>query len=349
MSRHLLLTGHTGFKGSWLSALLAIDGFSVSGLSLDPKTPLDLFCLAEIHEYLDHDYRVDINDRDALRKALRSSGADTVLHLAAQPLVLEAYRNPLETFETNFMGTVNVLDAASRASCVDTLVVVTTDKVYANSGRSQPFGSDAPLGGTDPYSASKAAAEIAVSAWVNSFPGVRTATARAGNVIGGGDFAESRLIPDIAHALHLDSPLTLRYPNATRPWQHVLDCLDGYLHLVAHLSDQPIGDTQCTSWNFGPPIDSSLTVRELVECFARAWGKHPTVWEEHPLFKEADCLALDSSNSHAKLGWTNHLSSAETVLWTADWYRRYFGGVSPRALLEEQILGFRQLVDSPLK
>jgi CDP-glucose 4,6-dehydratase len=348
MSRRFLLTGHTGFKGSWLSAVLANDGFSVSGLALNPKGPRDLFSLAEISGYLDQDYRVDVNDRDAIRRALKSSGADTVVHLAAQPLVTESYRNPLETFDTNVIGTVNVLDAASRAGSVDTVVVVTTDKVYRNTEVVRPFSVDDPLGGSDPYSASKAAAELAVNAWASSFPGMRIATARAGNVIGGGDFAKNRLAPDLAEALHQDGTLRLRYPNATRPWQHVLDCLNGYLCLVAFLSQLPRDTAQCTSWNFGPPSDSTLTVAQLVDAFSLAWGKRPEIEKDEPALKEAQHLALDSSTSHAKLDWTNFLSSSEAIQWTADWYRRYFDGESPRDLLEEQISIFRHFVHSPL-
>lgn len=349
MSRRFLLTGHTGFKGSWLSAFLASDGFSVSGLALDPESPHDLFGLADISTFLDHDYRVDINDRHSLRRAVKSSAADTIIHLAAQPLVTQSYRNPLETFDTNVIGTVNVLDAASRADTVDTVVIVTTDKVYRNTGESRSFNVDDPLGGSDPYSASKAAAEIVVSSWASSFPGMRIATARAGNVIGGGDFSANRLAPDIAEALQNGTTLHIRYPHATRPWQHVLDCLDGYLFLVSFLMRLPRETTQCTSWNFGPPSEPTLTVMELVDAFASTWGKYPEIEHEKPPFREAQYLSLDSSDSHKELAWTNQLSSSDAIQWTANWYRRYFDGESPRGLLEEQISIFRQIVNSPLK
>ncbi|MFZ4497882.1 MAG: CDP-glucose 4,6-dehydratase, partial [Candidatus Nanopelagicales bacterium] len=228
---HYLVTGHTGFKGAWMTMWLTSQGHQVSGLALDPE-PGALFETAKLHPLLAHDIRADIRDSANVMDALRVTAPDVVIHLAAQPLVRESYLNPRWTFETNVMGTMNVLEAVQQTPSVKTQLIITTDKVYRNVNQVAGYVEPDPLGGDDPYSASKAMADLLTHSWVTSFGGPPTAVARAGNVIGGGDVCKDRLIPDVIAALASGKAPVLRYPNAVRPWQHVLDCINGYLMLV---------------------------------------------------------------------------------------------------------------------
>ena len=248
--RKVFLTGHTGFKGSWLTLWLRALGAEVTGYALDPATTPSLFDLAGVSGDC-ADVRGDIGDPVLLRESLAASGAEIVLHLAAQPLVRESYRDPRETWRVNVMGTLNLLDACRTAASVKTIVVITTDKVYENPESGLPFREEDPLGGYDPYSSSKAACEILCASWRRSFLStVGLATARAGNVVGGGDFAADRLIPDLVRARVEGTVTALRYPAAVRPWQHVIEPLAGYLQLAERLHEDP--QAFSTGFNFGP-------------------------------------------------------------------------------------------------
>ncbi|MBX3491056.1 CDP-glucose 4,6-dehydratase [Parvibaculum sp.] len=320
--KRVLLTGHTGFKGAWAALWLSRLGAEVTGLALAPDTEPNLFALASVEEHLTS-HIVDLRDRDALRAAVRGVDPHIVIHMAAQPLVRRSYAEPVETFAANVMGTVHLLDALRDASALRTILVVTTDKVYENAEQGVSFVEDDPLGGHDPYSASKAATEIVVSSYARSFfaeRGIRVATARGGNVIGGGDFSEDRLVPDIWRALHAGKPLVLRNPAAARPWQHVLDCLSGYFAFVRGLTeDLPLP----AALNFGPAPDApAVTVAALAEAVQAALGvasdwKPANTKGPH----EMATLEIDSGRARTILGWRDRLPGSASVEWLADWYR----------------------------
>jgi CDP-glucose 4,6-dehydratase len=333
---HYLVTGHTGFKGSWLTLLLAERGHTVSGISLDPA-PGGHFDTASIAELVEHDLRVDIRDAAATTDAIATVAPDVVLHLAAQPLVRESYKDPRTTFETNVMGTLNVLEAVQRAPSVKAHVVITTDKVYRNVNQEQGYVESDPLGGDDPYSSSKAMADLLTQSWVTSFPTVPTAVARAGNVIGGGDVSADRLLPDLMNSISAGISPTLRYPNAVRPWQHVLDCVNGYLSLVDALLDgRGTGE-----WNFGPGRGSFVDVGSIADLVASLYGTDVRWTQdpgEHP--HEANLLALDATKAETELGWRNRLSFTESVEWTVAWDRETRAGAMPRDVSLAQIAAF---------
>jgi CDP-glucose 4,6-dehydratase len=321
---HYYVTGHTGFKGAWLTQLLLARGHSVSGQSLDPVAG-SLFETAGLDTALEQDFRVDIRDAGATRSAMATASPDIVIHLAAQPLVRASYEDPRRTFTTNAIGTMNVLDAVGHCPSVQAHLVVTTDKVYRNVHQAAGYREDDALGGGDPYSASKAMADILTQSWARSFPGCPTAIARAGNVIGGGDVSRDRLLPDLFAAFRSGRPAVLRYPDAVRPWQHVLDCLDGYLLLVdALLAGR--GDGQ---WNFGPPEDSFVSVGEVADLAASLWGdgaRWTTAAEQQPY--EAAMLSLNSEKARTHLQWRDRLSVPEAVRWTVQWERQVGEGAS---------------------
>lgn len=333
---HYLVTGHTGFKGAWLCLLLTQRGHEVSGLSLDP-VPGSLYETASLSELLVHDLRVDIRNAAATAEAISRIAPDVVLHLAAQPLVRESYLHPRLTFETNAMGTLNVLDAVSRTPSVQAHVVITTDKVYRNVNQVAGYVEDDPLGGDDPYSSSKAMADLLTQSWIASFPGVPTAIARAGNVIGGGDVSKDRLLPDLLDSYASGVSPVLRYPEAVRPWQHVLDCLNGYLALTDALLDgRGFGQ-----WNFGPGPESFVEVGAVADLAARLWGDgaHWSLAQgEQP--HEASLLALDASKAQSELGWHNRLSFEESVEWTVEWSKAVRTGGDPRGITVQQIASF---------
>ena len=337
---HFLVTGHTGFKGSWLSIMLSRLGHTVSGLALDPE-PASLFVSARVTDLLSNDIRSDIRDPAATCDAVSVVQPDVVIHLAAQPLVRESYLRPRETVETNVNGTLNVLEASTSTPSVRALLVVTTDKVYRNVGRVAGYAEDEPLGGEDPYSASKAMADILTFAWATSFPTVPTAIGRAGNVIGGGDYSTDRLVPDIVAAFESGNSVQLRYPEAVRPWQHVADCLNGYLSIVRDMLRPTSADQSVQAWNIGPGPDSFKTVAELTDTMSRLWDG-PSVWEadnaSHP--HEAQILALDATRAHERLGWSNQLDFAESVAWTVDWYAAVAQGADPLEITFAQIDAF---------
>lgn len=340
--RRVLLTGHTGFKGSWLSRWLLDLGAEVTGYALEPDTTPSLFEDLRLTNALDS--RIgDVRDARAVEDVVSEVRPEVVLHLAAQPLVRRSYAEPRYTFETNVMGTVNVLEAVRR--CDDTRVVVnvTTDKVYENQETGVPFAEDDALGGWDPYSASKAASEVVTSSYRRSFlsgeSGAVVASARAGNVIGGGDWASDRLVPDCARALSAGKPVLVRNPASVRPWQHVLDPLSGYLHLAASLLVNP---ELAGAFNFGPGSSSDAKVAEVVELFVREWGGG--TWEA-PLSDgqphEAGVLRLDIDKAEQTLGWRPVWDLGETVERTARWYRRYGERHRPDELVAEDLDAYR--------
>lgn len=342
--RKVFVTGHTGFKGSWLVLWLNELGAVTTGYSLPtPPSAPDLFTLADIARDCRDDARGDICDRETLNRALSGSGAEIVFHLAAQPLVRESYRNPDETWRVNVMGTLALLEACRACPSVKTIVVITTDKVYENPERGTPFTEDDPLGGHDPYSSSKAAAEILCASWRRSF--VQTderrkaglATARAGNVIGGGDFAADRLVPDLVRARQRGVNARLRYPGAVRPWQHVLEPLGGYLRLAEALHRDPRGLS--TAFNFGPDKDDFRPVGELADGISTALGSR---WDLEPAPQphEAGLLRLDSTRAEKLLGWTPRLPFDETLRWTSAWYAHWLAGGDVRTFTLDQIRAY---------
>lgn len=341
--KRVLLTGHTGFKGSWLALWLSEMGAQVFGLSLTPATEPSLFRLMHGTRSPASEGIVDIRDRIAVAARVMVTRPDVVFHLAAQPLVRAGYRDPITTYETNVQGTVNLLDALRIAPDVKSIVVVTTDKVYDNPETGTAFRESDPLGGHDPYSASKAAAEVVTQSYRKSFFQPRRiglATARAGNVIGGGDWAEDRLIPDAFRAWSSGTPLQVRRPDAVRPWQHVLEPLHGYLLLAERLLDDP---DFSPAVNFGPDHTAAATVKDILTLARSAYGKGETEFasvEEGP--HEAGYLMLDSALATARLGYQPTWGLEETVTRTMDWYRRMQKGISARNLCLADLQHFEE-------
>lgn len=337
---HYLVTGHTGFKGAWLVLMLKSRGQKVSGLALDP-IPGSLFETAGLAELLECDYRVDIRDAEKTADAIKECAPDIVMHLAAQPLVRYSYEHPRETFETNAMGTLNVLEAVSKTPSVLAQLIVTTDKVYKNVNRADGYKEYEPLGGDDPYSSSKAMADLLTQSWVKSFPGVPTAIGRAGNVIGGGDVSADRLIVDLMSNAIIGEATNIRYPTAVRPWQHVLDCLNGYLELVdALLRGEGQGE-----WNFGPGPQGFVTVAEMADLALKFWGETPN-WadvSDQSQLHEAELLALDATKAETILGWSNKLNVDSSVKWTVEWYKNVASGASAREQTVKQIAQFETI------
>ncbi|OBJ55180.1 CDP-glucose 4,6-dehydratase [Mycobacterium asiaticum] len=338
---HYLITGHTGFKGPWLTLLLLSRGHQVSGLALGPDAG-SLYERAGLASLLVHDFRVDVRDAVATAAAVSEAAPDVVIHMAAQSLVRESYRNPRYTYETNALGTLNVLEAAAATSSVRAHVVITTDKVYRNVDQEAGYVETDPLGGDDPYSASKAMADLLTQSWVRSFPGLPTAIARGGNVIGGGDISRERLFPDLVAAYATGEAPRLRYPRAVRPWQHVLDCLNGYLTITkALLAGSGLG-----AWNIGPGRDSFVEVGRVATLAAELWGggAHWDLQEgDHP--HEANLLALDATKAQRELGWSNRLGFRDAVKWTIDWARHVHEGADPLSVTQKQIAAFENLND----
>jgi CDP-glucose 4,6-dehydratase len=331
--RGVLVTGHTGFKGSWLSLWLRHLGAQVFGVSLDPPTDPNHFAICRIASAVD-DQRADVRDFGAFAAILSRCRPEIVFHLAAQPLVRRAFIDPRETFEVNVMGTVNVLEAARRCPSVRAVVVATSDKCYRNVGWDWGYRETDPLGGHEPYAGSKACAELVAEVYrqqrfqryAEPPSAVGVASARAGNVIGGGDWGADRLIPDVVRAIGQGCNLTLRNPDATRPWQHVLDCLAGYLQLAARLYADP--EQFQGAWNFGPSDDASMPVATLVHNVLEQWPGHRMRIEiaPDPPGKEASMLRVDSSKAIRHLGWRPCWPIATALAATIVWYRQYAGG-----------------------
>jgi CDP-glucose 4,6-dehydratase len=347
--KRVFVTGHTGFKGGWLSLWLHSLGASVHGYALDPPTQPNLFNSACIRTILASDTRADLADLSRLRSAIDEAQPEIIFHLAAQPLVRMSYRDPLATFATNVMGTAHVLEAARTTESLRALVVITTDKVYRNPEWPYPFREIDPLGGADPYSASKSAAEIVTASYSNSFFSGPTghpahvATARAGNVIGGGDWAADRLTPDCVTAFARNEPVSLRFPHAVRPWQHVLEPLCGYLRLAGLLMT-PDGARYAKAWNFGPDAASDATVGEVAETVARLWGDDARV-EHVPASTnphEASVLRLDSTLARTELGWIPRWSLDRALGETVAWYRAFASGAGMGAFCLAQIEAYSE-------
>ena len=323
--RPVLVTGHTGFKGGWLSLALSEMGAEVHGLSLPPPTDPSMFATCRVARRLAGHAIVDVSDREGVRSAIAAARPEVVFHLAAQPLVRRSYREPVETYATNVMGTVHVLQAALEAGSVRAIVIVTSDKCYENRERPEPYREHEAMGGFDPYSSSKGCAELATAAWRRSFlgpAGIRAATARAGNVIGGGDWAEDRLVPDFLRAIDAGQELVLRSPRATRPWQHVAEPVAGYLLLAERLLAAD-GERFADAWNFGPDIRDVREVRWIVERMCQ--GTPGARWRIDPSASphEARLLALDSSKARSILGWEPRWDAAEAIRRTLEWHRAW--------------------------
>lgn len=335
--RRVLLTGHTGFKGAWLALWLNEMGAQVTGLALAPDEAPNLFTLANVASHA-QSYFGDVRDATTVRAAFDAGQPDIIIHMAAQALVRRSYREPVDTFATNVMGTVNVLEAARLKQDLQACLIVTSDKVYENDGAGAPFAEGDRLGGHDPYSASKAAAEIVTMSYRRAFwSGVvaKPATARGGNVIGGGDFSEDRIVPDVWRAHRARHPLLLRYPDATRPWQHVLDCLCGYLVYAERLAQGAVAEH---ALNFGPREKQGLAVRELVTAMQAAIGASEG-WRPAPgpLPQEMPALALDCEKAEAALGWRSRLDARAAIDWTAAWYQAFAAGEDASTVTRAQI------------
>jgi CDP-glucose 4,6-dehydratase len=340
--RRVLLTGHSGFKGAWTALWLHRLGAQVTGLAL-PAEPLSLFRLAGLDELMPSRW-TDIRDPDDVAAAVALARPELVLHMAAQPLVGRSLAAPVESFAVNVMGTIHLLDALRHAPSVRAILVVTTDKVYANDESGTPYREADRLGGKDPYSASKAACEIATAAMARSFlapNGISVATARGGNVIGGGDFSANRLVPDVVRAARDGAALTLRDPGAIRPWQHVLDCVGGYLTYLAAMAS---GRGMPLSLNFGPGQRQSMTVRQLADGMLKALGHTLPVSESpEPVMREAHILNLDSRLARRTLGWADRLCGRRMVAATGTWYRAWADGENMRATTLRQIADYEAM------
>ncbi len=335
----VLVTGHTGFKGAWLCAWLQKLGARVTGISLDPDTSPSLYEQVVRGGPIEHDLRGDVRSIADVEGAFAVSDPEVVFHLAAQSLVLEGYRHPVDTFATNVMGTANVADCARRAGNLRAMVIVTSDKCYANQGWDWGYREGDALGGRDPYSASKAGAELVVQAFQSSYLeglGIGAATVRAGNVIGGGDWARDRIVPDAVRALLRGDAIPVRNPTAIRPWQHVLEPLYGYLLLGARLAGDPLRWNG--AWNFGPDPEGAVSVAELCDRMVHCWGGGSwTHTESEGAKHEAAVLRLSSDRARTRLAWRPRWNVDETVARTTTWYRRHAAGESARALCAEQI------------
>jgi len=333
--RRVLLTGHTGFKGSWTALWLKRLGARTTGFALAPDSDPSLFSLAGVAEDLDS--RIgDLRAPQAVAAAVAAADPEIVLHYAAQPLVRRAIADPVETIAVNALGLAHLLAALRDRPALERILVVTSDKVYDNRERGVAFAEDDPLGGKDPYSASKAAAEMIVRAFAATYfapRGVALVTARGGNVIGGGDYSEDRIVPDIVRAWSQGVRPLLRMPTATRPWQHALDCIAGYL-LFVERADR----IAARALNFGPDPTDRVTVAELTRAMLEALGAKPEFdVDPNPGVVEMKALAVDASAARAALGWRNRLTSAAAIRWTADWHRRVRFGESARAVALGQI------------
>ncbi|MFZ2267955.1 MAG: CDP-glucose 4,6-dehydratase [Azonexus sp.] len=335
--KRVFLTGHTGFKGSWLALWLQQLGATVTGYALPPSTTPSLFEIADVARGM-NSIIGDIRDASALQSALAASQPQIVLHLAAQALVGEGYRDPLGTYSTNVQGTANLLEAVRHTPGIDAVVVVTSDKCYDNKEWPWPYRENEALGGHDPYSSSKACAELVTASYRKSFlgeAGVAVASARAGNVFGGGDWSAHRLIPDLLAAFAAERPARLRNPHAVRPWQHVLEPLAGYLILAERISATPhLAD----AWNFGPSDSDCQTTGEIADRLARTWGE-PAAWqaEKSDFPHEAGLLRLDSSRARQQLGWQPSWALDTGLAATVAWHKAWLAAADMRAITLQQI------------
>lgn len=339
--KRVLLTGHTGFKGGWLSLWLQSMNAELLGVALNPPTQPALFDVARVREGMEHQI-ADIRDYEKIKSLMAAFKPEIVIHMAAQPLVRLSYQSPVETYATNVMGTVHVLEAARHVDTVRAIVNITTDKCYENKEWSWGYRENEPMGGHDPYSSSKGCAELVSNAYRKSFlsgQGVALATARAGNVIGGGDWASDRLVPDTLSALERNEPVLIRNPHAIRPWQHVLEPLSGYLMLAQSLYEH--GQLDAEGWNFGPRDEDAKPVQWIVEHLCDAWGNGST-WSlqkgEHP--HEANFLKLDISKARQRLQWSPRWSLDVALSHIVDWHRAWLANENMRSVCLQQIANY---------
>ncbi len=339
----VLVTGHTGFKGSWLSLWLQQLGANVVGYALEPPTDPSLFEMARVAQRMTSVIG-DVRDLAAFQAVFQTYQPEIVIHMAAQPLVRESYKDPLLTLSTNIMGTAHMLEAARQTDSVRVVVSITSDKCYENKEWVWGYREADRLGGHDPYSASKAGAELVISTYRDSFmadAGVALASTRAGNVIGGGDWAKDRLVPDIMRSVMDGRPVIIRNPQATRPWQHVLEPLNGYLMVAEHLWEH--GRAYAEAWNFGPNDDDVKPVSWICDYITEMWGGG-AAWQldgdDHP--HENTLLKLDCSKAKARLGWQPRLNLAEALTWIVEWYQAYQRDADMRAITETQIRQFAE-------
>jgi len=341
--KRVFLTGHTGFKGSWLSMWLQSLGAQVHGLALEPPTTPNLFTVAQVAAGMASHTLGDIRDLATVQQAMQAAQPHIVIHMAAQPLVRQSYAEPVETYATNVMGTVHVLESARHMPSVKAIVVVTTDKCYENKEWLWGYREDEPMGGHDPYSNSKGCAELVTSAYRRSFlqgQGIAVASVRAGNVIGGGDWAADRLVPDILRAFEQNQPVIIRNPHATRPWQHVLEPLKGYLTLAQHMYTS--GQDFAEGWNFGPKDDDARPVQWIVEHMVASWGNGAS-WQldggTHP--HEASYLKLDVSKAKARLGWQPRWGLENSLSAIVKWHQAYKSHQDMRTISLSQIAQYQ--------
>ena len=337
-SKRVLVTGHTGFKGAWLALYLSEIGANVRGMALQPKGTRNLFAELKLSETIERDSRVDIRDFERVRAEIIDFQPEVVFHLAAQALVSQGYRSPLDTISTNVLGTSNVLEATRQAGMKCVFISVATDKVYANTKSDGPFSESDPLGGYDPYSASKASADLISQMYFSAYSsdaGNGVGVARAGNVIGGGDWSERRLFPDLARAWSSNQRLGVRFPSATRPWQHVLEPLRGYLLLAEKLHENPL---QSGPMNFGPNAEDSLSVEEVVRIASNYWPMNPG-WgtDTEVRFHESKDLAIDCGRAKDVLDFDAVWNSATAIERTVGWYREFYSGTSALELCYRDI------------
>lgn len=329
--KRVLVTGHTGFKGSWLCIWLNELGAEVTGVSLEPYSDKDNYVLSGIGNKIKADIRADIRDGRKMKEIFAEYRPEIVFHLAAQPLVRLSYEIPVETYQTNVMGTINIMEAVRATDSVKVAVMVTTDKCYDNKEQMRGYKEDDPMGGYDPYSSSKGACEIAIQSWRRSYFNpedygkkhhVSLASVRAGNVIGGGDWAKDRIIPDCIRALEAGKPIEIRNPKAVRPWEHVLEPLSGYLLLAQKMWNDPTG--YCEGWNFGPETGSVSTVWDVATQLIHSLGRGELKDVSDPdALHEAGMLMLDISKAKARLGWKPRMDVIRTIDLVTDWYKRY--------------------------
>lgn len=346
--KKILITGHTGFKGAWLVQILLNSRAQVSGIGLAPNTEPNLFTILQLEKRIQH-YPLDIREYGRVKEVLDKEKPEIVFHLAAQPLVRKSYDDPLETYMTNTLGTANILQAIHETKSVRAAVIITTDKVYENKESQHPYRESDPLGGYDPYSASKAAADIIAQSYIQSFFHPQAfgtthmtlvAITRAGNVIGGGDWAADRLVPDIVRAVYEKKvAVKVRNPQAIRPWEHVLEPLSGYMTLAEKLYE---GKRECSgAWNFGPDEESFVSVGELAKKALGIMGQGKIEIEPDPSKHEAGILKLDTSKAKSLLGWRPRLHLADNLSWTFEWYKNYYEKIEgPESFTNAQIAQF---------
>ncbi len=346
----VLITGHTGFKGSWISLWLEEKGAQVIGYSLAPPSSPNFFEVGKIANGI-CSLNGDVRDLELLKSVIQNHQPEIIIHMAAQPLVRDSYKNPVETYQTNVMGTVNVLEAVRQTSCVKVVLIITSDKCYENREWLWGYREDEPMGGYDPYSSSKSCAEIVTAAYRRSFfsgskisdRGVAIATARAGNVIGGGDWGKDRLVPDIMRAVVQGKPVTIRFPHAVRPWQHVLEPLDGYLRLIEKLWEE--GERFAGGWNFGPESNGCKPVSWILATLNELW-KDGVKWEaDENMFNphEAHYLKLDCSKAASLLGWRPKLDLYSALDLVVEWYAGFLSNEDMRELSKRQLARYEDI------